>query len=259
MTKAIGVTFREGVTTITLQAPKRRNALSLDMLTQLHDSLVAVADDNACRAIILTGDQTFSAGQDIAEIQQGLTRSVSAREHLIQHYLPVLETMVKIPKPIIATIRGYAAGAGLSLALAADIRIASDTAYFRTGFTSIGLVPDVGISFLLPRIVGLGRATAMMLLDREISAAEATAAGLILFAVNDSLLDADALRVASDLAQSAHSVSLTKRLLGDSVWDALRSAFDREASYQNHALASDDAREGIAAFLEHRAPIFSGS
>lgn len=256
----LGVRRKDGVTTITLQRPDQRNTLTVDLLTALHTALAVAQKDPDCRAIVLTGERLFSAGQDLREIDARWDDdpAESVRFHLVHHYLPVLEAIIRGPVPVVAAIHGVAVGAGLALALAADIRLATERTLFRCGFGSIGLVPDCGTSVLLPRIVGRGRALSLLLFDQEIGGKNAAEIGLVHAAVPEKSLPSDAAAAASQLAHGAASTRLTRQLLGEAIWPEVRAGFERETSYQTAAFRTHDAREGITAFLEHRAPEFTG-
>lgn len=258
--EGITISRSSGVTTLRLNRPKEFNTLTTSLLDGLTTAFMAAGHDPACRVIVLTGESIFSAGQDLNEVLHAIDdpSATNVRDHLEHHYLPLLEKLVRSPVPTIAAIPGGVAGAGMSLTLACDMRICTKSAYFRPGFVAVGLVPDCGMSVLLPKIIGRGRALSAMLVDSEIGGDEAEAMGLVRAAVPDDRLYVDTATVAHELATGPASTRLIRQMTGEALWRELREGFEREASYQSEAIATADAREGISAFLEHRSPKFTG-
>jgi 2-(1,2-epoxy-1,2-dihydrophenyl)acetyl-CoA isomerase len=253
------VTLAGAVATVTLDRPHAYNALTGAMLASLLVTMRALDRDAAVGAIVLTGaGKGFCSGQaldDADSIPPGRTWSIGTV--VLERYNPLIVAMLNGAKPILAAINGVVTGAGLGLALACDLRIASTDAVFSTGFAKIGLAVDAGVSLLLPRTIGYGRALEMALLGERCDAATATSIGLVSRVVpRDALLDV-AGEVAAGLAAGPASLGGIKREfvrngLGDVV-----AALEREAMVQNVAGRSDDAREGITAFREKRAPTFT--
>jgi 2-(1,2-epoxy-1,2-dihydrophenyl)acetyl-CoA isomerase len=246
------------VLTIRLNRPKA-NAFDEVMVDELLDVLKRAAADEAVRCLILTGaGRTFSAGQDIGIIleRQG---TVSFREHIRRTYNRVVMRMRQLEKPIVGAINGAAAGAGLGIALATDIRIAADSARFFFGFTGIGLMADSGTSLTLPLLVGLARATEMAFTNEPVSAEQALAYGLVNRVVPDSELPAAAAETAANLASGpTRALGLTKRAFNRAMLDALERTLDYEAYLQDIASRTRDHPEGMQAFMEKRPPRFMG-
>ncbi len=247
-----------GVGTVTLNRPDALNALTVPMKEALVAAFRRLDREKAVRAVILTGaGRAFCAGQDLRErLGPGAAPlGVEVRER----YNPIIRAMRGLPKPIVGAINGVAAGAGASLAMACDIRIASDAATFALAFGRVGLVPDSGATWFLPRLVGAARAAELALLNEPIAAADAERFGLVGRVVPAAELATEARSVAARLAAGApRAIALTKRAL-DAAWSHdLDAALEYEAQIQDLAGRTNDHAEGMAAFLEKRAPRFSG-
>jgi len=247
-----------GVSTITLNRPEALNALTVPMKRALLAAFESVAARRDTRSVILTGaGRAFCAGQDLRErLEPG---AAPLGEEVRERYNPIVRAMTGLDKPIVAAVNGVAAGAGASLAIAADIRIAADTASFALAFGRVGLVPDSGATWLLPRLVGLTRAAEIALLNEPVSGPEAVRLGLIGRVVPADQLPAAAREIAERLAAGApRALALTKRALL-AAWDGdLDAALEREAALQDEAGRTKDHAEGMAAFLEKRPPRFTG-
>jgi 2-(1,2-epoxy-1,2-dihydrophenyl)acetyl-CoA isomerase len=247
-----------GVATITLNRPDALNALTVPMKQALLAAFRRVERERAVRAVILTGaGRAFCSGQDLRERlePEAAPLGVEVRER----YNPIVRAMRGLPKPIVAAINGVAAGAGASLAMACDIRIASDEASFALAFGRVGLVPDSGATWFLPRLVGATRAAELALLNDPVSAADAVRLGLIGRVVPAAELAAEARAVAARLAAGApRAIALTKRAL-DAAWTHdLDAALEYEAHLQDLAGRTKDHAEGMAAFMAKRPPRFTG-
>jgi 2-(1,2-epoxy-1,2-dihydrophenyl)acetyl-CoA isomerase len=246
----------ESVLTITLNRPDRLNALD----TATHRAFGAAlkearADD--VRAVVVTGaGRGFCVGQDLNEFRDA---AHDIAEHLRQNYHPNVLAIRRLEKPVIAAVNGPAAGAGMSLACACDIRIASDRASFVPAFVSIGLVPDSGGTFFVTRLLGYARAFEWLCSGRSLSAAEAQAWGLVSEVVPGDTLLTRASELARELATlPTRAIGMTKRLLDRAGSATLDEQLEWEAQLQAAATKSDDFREGVAAFLEKRKPSFTG-
>jgi 2-(1,2-epoxy-1,2-dihydrophenyl)acetyl-CoA isomerase len=247
-----------GVATLTLNRPDALNALTVPMKVELLGALRRVERDASVRAVIVTGaGRAFCAGQDLRERLQPDAAPLGVE--LRERYNPIIRAMRTLPKPIVGAINGVAAGAGASLAMACDIRMASDAASFALAFGRVGLVPDSGATWFLPRLVGATRAAELALLGDPVTAADAVRLGLVGRVLPAAELATEARAVAARLAAGApRAIALTKRAL-NATWDRdLDDALEYEAHLQDMAGRTRDHEEGMAAFLEKRPPRFTG-
>ncbi|MDQ3706809.1 MAG: enoyl-CoA hydratase-related protein [Chloroflexota bacterium] len=248
----------EGVLTITLNRPDVLNAFNRKMTDELQDAFKKAERDSEVRCIVLTGaGRAFSSGEDLK------SRSANGESDfgstLRQRYNPLVSKMRNIEKPVLGSINGVAAGAGCSIALACDLRIASDKARFMEVFVRVGLVPDSGSSFFLPRLVGLGKALEMAFLGDDMGADEALRTGLVNRVVPSEELESATRELALRLAKSpTKAIGLAKRAINRALTMDLDQVLEYEVYGQEAAGASDDHQEGLAAFLEKRAPNFTG-
>jgi 2-(1,2-epoxy-1,2-dihydrophenyl)acetyl-CoA isomerase len=247
------------VATITLDRPAALNALTVPVKVALRETLESLAADRSVRVVILTGaGRAFCAGQDLAERDQpdAAPLEVEVRER----YNPIIRAIRSMGQPVIAAVNGVAAGAGASLAFACDIRIAAEEARFVLAFGRIGLVPDSGATWFLPRLVGPAKAAELALIGDGVDAAEALRLGLVSRVVAADELLPEARSLAARLAEGAPlAMALTKEALQRSLTITLDQALDGEAKLQGIAGASADHAEGLAAFKEKRPPRFAGS
>ena len=246
-----------GVQTIVLNRPDVLNAFNAN----LHKAFVAALKDaraHDVRAVVITGaGRGFCVGQDLTEFQEA-TGDIGDR--LRSSYHPNILAIRALEKPVIAAVNGAAAGAGLSLACACDIRIASDAASFVPAFVNIGLVPDSGGTFFIARLLGPARAFEWMTSGRKLTAAEAHAWGLVSEVVEADALDAYVAELAARLAaMPTRAIGMTKRLFDRAAESSLEDQLELEAQLQSVATKTNDFREGVTAFLEKRKPEFSGS
>jgi 2-(1,2-epoxy-1,2-dihydrophenyl)acetyl-CoA isomerase len=248
---------REGaVATIVLDRPQAMNSLTRASRRELLAAIKAAARDRAVRALVLTGEgRAFCAGQDLRE--EGALDDVASVVR--DTYVPVITSLVELDKPVIAAINGAAAGAGLSLALACDLRLMADDAMLMMAFSNIALVPDSGGSWFLARSVGYSRALELAITGRRVDAQEAHALGLVQQVVaKDELRAATAELAASLAARPTQTIGWTKRLMREALTSTLEQTMEAEAQLQAVAVRSHDHAEGVTAFLEKRAAAFEG-
>ena len=246
----------DGVATLTLNRPDALNALNSQLRRELLAALKAITRDEAVRSVVITGaGRGFCAGADL----RGGSGERDFRAVLSSEYNPLIEAIRNLPKPVVAAVNGVAAGAGVSLALAADVVVASDEARFVPAFGRIGLVPDSGLARVLVRGVGRHRAFEILMGERQLGAGEAHDLGLVAAVVPaDRLADA-ARELAQRLAEGpTMSIGLTKRLLNAAEDASLSDQLKTEAALQDLAGRSEDHAEGVAAFAEKRDPRFTG-
>jgi 2-(1,2-epoxy-1,2-dihydrophenyl)acetyl-CoA isomerase len=255
------VSVEGGVQTITLNRPDKLNALNPQMHELLREALERAAGDEAIRAVLLTGSgRGFCTGQDLAErdVSPGAP-PIDLSVSLGAYYNPLVRRMRALPKPIVCAVNGVAAGAGANLALACDIVIAARSAAFVQAFSRLGLVPDAGGTYFLPRLVGTARAMGLALLADKLSAPDAAAWGLIWRCVDDAELAAEARALAERLASGpTRGYGSLKRALYASAGNSLDAQLDLERDLQRELGLTADYREGVTAFKAKRVPQFKG-
>jgi enoyl-CoA hydratase len=268
MTTVRRETIDPGITLLTLDRPDRLNAMNRELVSDLHEALAAVGEDRECRVVILTGaGRGFCAGLDLKETGD-IAGEVADRDggppaalRAQQQIATLVPRLRALPKPVIAAVNGPAAGGGLALALACDLRVAAESARFNVAFIRVGLSGcDIGVSYLLPRLVGASRAFEMMLTGRMIDAAEADRIGLVSRVLPDGQV-VDAARKTAELirANSPFGVWMTKEVMYSNLEaTSLQAAIDLENRTQLLSSYTGDMREALAAFLEKRPPQFSG-
>ncbi len=251
-------TLADGVATLRLNRPDVFNSINKPVALALQQHLRECQADASVRAVVLTGTgRAFCAGQDLAEITGPNAPDVS--EIVEKHYNPIVLLIRELEKPVIAAVNGVAAGAGANLALACDLVVAKESASFIQAFSKIGLVPDSGGTYFLPRLVGLQRASALMLTGDKVSAAEAVRMGMIYQAFADEAFDHEVATLARKMANlPTRGLAYTKHLLNRSFGNDLAQQLRAEGDYQLRAGQTADYREGVAAFLEKRQPTFTG-
>ena len=249
-----------GVMTLTLNRPERLNALNIALIEALSAGIARAAADNGCRAVLITGaGRGFCAGADLADraFTPGRARP-DLGQSLEKGINPLVRALRRLPKPVVCAVNGPAAGAGANLALACDIVLAAKSAQFLQAFARIGLIPDAGGTFVLPRLVGEARARALMMLADPIGAEEAAAWGMIYRAVDDEDLMGETRTIAERLAAGpTHTLGLIKRALAASPSASLDAQLDLERDLQREAGRRDEYVEGVRAFLEKRRADFS--
>jgi 2-(1,2-epoxy-1,2-dihydrophenyl)acetyl-CoA isomerase len=258
MSEFITSTLENGIQTITLNRADKFNSFVREMAFAFQAALRSAEENKDVRAVVITGTgKAFCAGQDLGEAIDPngpeLTKIVS------EHYNPIIELIRVIEKPIVAAVNGVAAGAGANIALACDIVIAKESASFIQAFSKIGLIPDSAGTYFLPRLVGMQKASALMMLGDKVSSAEAEQMGMIYKAVADEEFAALVSKTASKLAQMpTKGLGLTKRALNESYKNSLDQQLALEDKLQTVAGHSYDYQEGVNAFLEKRKPEFKG-
>jgi 2-(1,2-epoxy-1,2-dihydrophenyl)acetyl-CoA isomerase len=251
----------DGVATITLNRPDVLNSFNTAMAAELQHALRVVGEDDAVRAVLLTGaGRAFCAGQDLAEAAPSDGSPAPDVGDIVRRtYNPTVRAIRALEKPVVCAVNGVAAGAGANLALSCDVVLAADNASFVQAFSKIGLIPDTGGTFFLPRLVGLARATALAFFGDKLSAADAHAMGMIYRVVEAPRLRDEARALAHRLAtQPTRGFGLTKRAFNQSLANDLDAQLEVEAELQAEAARTADFAEGVRAFLEKRQPSFAG-
>jgi len=254
----IKYTVQDGIATITLNRPDVYNALNDGITYEPQDALKAVAKDEQARVVILTGEgKAFCSGQDLKAASGQEKRSFI--ESLHKRYNPIVRAMRNLPKPIICRLNGVAAGAGCSLALACDIIVATEEATLIEVFINIGLVPDSGSSYFLPRLTGMAKAFELCTMGSKVTAKEGVELGLVNKAVSADQLDS-AVKTYTDYFAKAptKAIGLIKKMLAKSATSTLDEMLEYEAYCQEIAGQTHDYKEGVTAFLEKRKPNFAG-
>ena len=251
--------IQNGIATLTLNRPEVFNSFNREMALQLQEQLDKAATDPEVRAIVITGSgKAFCAGQDLKEVTTP-ELNPGFKKILEEHYNPIITKIRAIEKPIIAAVNGVAAGAGANIALACDIVIAHEKVSFIQAFSKIGLIPDSGGTFFLPRLIGFGKATALMLLGDKINATDAEKMGMIYKVTPLEEFEETVSNMAHTLAQMpTKALGMTKRLLNESMTNTLEQQLELESKLQIEAAQSEDYAEGVSAFIEKRKPEFKG-
>ncbi len=247
-----------GVLEIRLNRPDVLNSFVMPMAVELQNALDNGAKDKAVRAVLLTGEgRGFCAGQDLAEAIQENGPKIS--DIVLKTYNPIITKIRDMEKPVICGVNGVAAGAGANIAFACDITLAAESASFIQSFSKIGLIPDSAGTFFLPRLIGMQKATALMMLAEKLPAVEAEKLGLIYKVVPDAELYNETLKIAQSLAEMPTvGLGLTKKAINLGMNNTLIDQLGVEAVLQEQAAESLDHKEGVKAFLEKRKPIFKG-
>lgn len=251
--------LKDKVMIITLNRADKFNSFNREMALQLQKVLDEAAANEQVRAIVLTGSgKAFCAGQDLSEAIDingpGISKIVE------EHYNPIVSRLRAIEKPVIAAVNGVAAGAGANIALSCDIVLATASASFIQAFSKIGLVPDSGGTFFLPRLIGFQRASALMMTGDKVTAADAQHMGMIYKALADETFMEEVMKLADTMAaMPTKALGMTKRLLNESILNSHEEQLAQEGNLQVIAASSNDYKEGVNAFLEKRKPLFKGN
>lgn len=255
----IKFTIENGVGRVTLNRTEKFNSFNREMSLQLQKALSECSTNESVRAVLFTGEgKAFSAGQDLSEAMNpdgpGIQKIVE------EHYNPIILAIREMEKPVVCAVNGVAAGAGANIALCCDIVVAGKSAMFIQAFSKIGLIPDSGGTFFLPRMIGFQRASALMILGDKVMADDALKMGMIYKVFEDENLLVEGMEIAQALAKMpTKGIGLTKKLLNESYHHPLGDQLQMEAALQVEAALTNDFREGVGAFLEKRKPVFVGS
>lgn len=250
--------IKNQVACITLNRPDKLNSFNREMALALQAALDTCAQEKSIRAVYLTGSgKAFCAGQDLGEVTGENPASFTVI--LKEHYNPIIQRLRLLEKPVVCAVNGVAAGAGANIALSCDIVIAKKSASFIQAFSKIGLIPDSGGTFILPRLIGLQKATALMMLGDKVGADEAENMGMIYRSVEDEHFESVSWKLATQLSiMPTRGLALTKQALNAALSNDLKAQLELEDQLQLKASASKDYHEGVAAFLEKRNPVFIG-
>ncbi len=250
--------IKHGVAVITLNRPEKFNSFNREMAFLLQAKLDEAASLHEVRCVYITGaGKAFSAGQDLGELVG--ENAVGIDKILSEHYNPVITRIRNLPKPVVAAVNGVAAGAGANIALCCDVVVAARSASFIQAFSKIGLIPDSGGTYFLPRLIGWQKASALMMLGEKVAAAEAEHLGMVFKLFPDETFAGESMAIASTLAQMpTKGLAFTKHALNYSLNSSLESQLLTEDELQRKAAATYDYNEGINAFLEKRQAIFKG-
>lgn len=254
----ISIQIADNIATITFERAEKFNSFIRSMALDFHSALDQATHDENVRCIVITGNgKAFCAGQDLQEATDPKGPPLS--KIVSEHYNPIIARIRNIPKPVIAAVNGVAAGAGANIALACDIVLATESASFIQAFSKIGLIPDSGGTYTLPRLIGLQRASALMMLGEKVSASDAQNMGMIYKVFPDSTFNEDVQKLAAQLAKMpTYGLALTKQALNQTFQHSLEQQLHLEDELQTLAGNSEDYKEGTAAFLEKRSAVFSG-
>jgi 2-(1,2-epoxy-1,2-dihydrophenyl)acetyl-CoA isomerase len=249
--------IKDDIGFITLNRPDKLNSFNAQMALELQQCLDECNQDEVRAVYITGGGKGFSAGQDLAEV---IDPKGPGMEHILsEHYNPIILRITQLDKPVIAAVNGVAAGAGANIALSCDVVVAAASASFIQAFSKIGLIPDSGGTFFLPRLIGWQKASAVMMLGDKISAVEAERLGMIYKVFSDDEFREASLKIAKTLAtMPTKGLAFTKQALQQSFTNTLKEQLETEDKLQQAAGATEDFKEGVKAFIEKRVAVFKG-
>lgn len=249
--------IKDSIAFITLNRPEKFNSFNREMALQMQAALDECKKEEV-RCVHITGTgKAFSAGQDISELV-GENR-IEIKQILSEHYNPIVIKIRKLDKPVLASVNGVAAGAGANIALCCDIVVSSQSASFIQAFSKIGLIPDSGGTFFLPRLIGWQKASALFMLGEKVMASDAEKLGMIYKVFTDDMLETESKKIAETLSQMpTKGLAYTKQLLNMSFHSTGEEQLAEEDVFQQRAALTEDYQEGINAFLEKRKPVFTG-
>ncbi len=247
-----------GVLKLTLNRPDKFNSFNRAMALELQQHLDNAASDETIRCVLLTGEgKAFCAGQDLSEAIN--PEGPGIKNIVVEHYNPIILKVRNLEKPVVCAVNGVAAGAGANIALACDVIVAAQSASFIQAFSKIGLIPDSGGTFFLPRIIGFQKALALTLLGDKVTSTDALQMGMIYKMIADENLQTEALQIAETLASMpTKAIGLTKKLYNQGAFNSLEEQLEAEGKEQITAASTSDYNEGVQAFLEKRKPVFIG-
>ena len=250
--------IKDGVGKITLNRPEKFHSIIRELALEFQNSLDKCINDGNVRAVLITAKgKAFCAGQDLEEATNPNAPNIT--KIIQEHYNPIIRKIRCLEKPVIAAVNGVAAGAGASIALCCDIIVAKESASFVQAFSKIGLIPDSGATFFLPRLIGSQKATAIMMTADKINSKEAEKMGMIYKTFTDESFESESWNLAKKLAKMpTKGLALTKKLLNSSYSNNLEEQLKIEKNYQKQATDTADFKEGVSAFLEKRKPNFKG-
>lgn len=258
MAESILFNIRNGVAFITLNRPDKLNSFNREMAFALQQALYSCATLPEVRCVHLSGaGKGFSAGQDLAEVTD--PNGPGMQQILSEHYNPIILQIRQLPKPVVAAVNGVAAGAGANIALCCDVVVAAQSASFIQAFSKIGLIPDSGGTYFLPRLIGWQKASALAMLGDKVSAAEAERLGMVYKIFADENFASETQQLAQQLASMPTlALALIKQALNSSFSNTLEAQLQQEDQLQQQAAQTRDYKEGVEAFLQKRTPVFRG-